>query len=114
LLAAVLAFAVTVMFWPSTAESPIVAATVSPSPVVAPTTDVKDVRVEHELIRVTQRTTLPPQTRFRPVRTPAISAKAPEATAPEMKKPEGIAGRAARAFLGDGRNRPQPFPRPGQ
>jgi hypothetical protein len=61
------------------------------------------VRVHHELIKVA-----PPAGPRRPVR-PA--PRSPSVRDPERQPP--FVERARRAFMGDGRYRPEPFPRPG-
>jgi hypothetical protein len=99
-----LTFAVTVLFWPTTAESPVVAATPD-----AP----RDVTVEHELIHASiVVATATPRPRLRPLRPLRTAALPPKAA--DSRKTPGLATRAAQAFLGDGRYRPEPFPRPGQ
>lgn len=102
------AFAV---LWPATAESPVGAV----GRVMADTVRTDDtVRIEHEVIhiapppRTSARRVLPERNRSLPVRFASDQRPAQRSKAPT------IAERATRAFLGDGRYRPQPFPRPGR
>lgn len=91
------------LLWPSTAESPAAAAP-PPSPGI--------VHVEHELILVPARKAEP---RRLPVRT-ATTRQAWRKPSPVPTSPpsDGIRARAGRILIGDGRYRPEPFPRPGR
>ena len=98
------ALAATALFWPATAESPVGAAAL---PSVAPVT------IERQLIHVPAR---PSRTtpRTRPPKPRVADGHVLAAKKPEREPAAGgLAARASRLLLGDGRHRPQPFPRPG-
>jgi hypothetical protein len=88
------------LLWPSRAESPV-QALVNGAPA--------EIRIEHQLIHVVE---APP-----PPRRPAAAALNRLAS---VRKPvqrarqETLVVRAGRLLMGDGRFRPEPFPRPGQ
>jgi hypothetical protein len=95
---------ISVLLWPRTATAPVAA---SPPPV-------DSVTVEHELVRVVPLHTSPPppptvrRNRPQPTRLAAVQ----RATNPLPAR--GVVERTKRAFFGDGRYRPEPFPRPGR
>ena len=99
------ALAASALFWPSTAESPVGAAAL---PSIAPVT------IERQLIHVPAR-----PSRATP-RTRPLKPRVAEGQVLAAKKTEhepsagGLAVRASRLLLGDGRHRPEPFPRPGR
>jgi hypothetical protein len=101
----VLTLAAVALLWPATAESPVGAATAAVVPAQAAA-----VTVEHELVLVSAPTSVAPAPRRRP--TP--SAVRLTAGPGRSLKPAGFALRAGRALIGDGRYRPEPFPRPGR
>jgi hypothetical protein len=80
-------------FWPQQAESPH-----------APPADARPVVVEHRFVTVPEPASAPPAV-ARPVRRAAVRSR-------PRREPGTLLGRAARAVLGDGRHRPEPFPRP--
>lgn len=88
------------LFWPTTAESPVGAAAL---PSIAPVT------IERQLIRVPARPIVIKPSKPRAAEGHLRAAKPLDRTAPA----NGIAARASRLLLGDGRHRPEPFPRPG-
>jgi hypothetical protein len=63
------------------------------------------VRVEHELIEVPLRLPQPPAAR-------TVATHAVDRRARHSPQPEHFVARARRALFGDGRYRPEPFPRP--
>ena len=88
------------LFWPSTAESPVSAAgAVLLSPV--------NVTLEHQLIHVPAAHVkkMPPRPRVSQATRLALRSSAPQ-------RQESLVSRAGRMLLGDGRYRPDPFPRP--
>jgi hypothetical protein len=91
------------LLWPSRADSPV-QALVNGAPA--------EIRIEHQLIRVTA----PVQ----PKRRPARAAMTRLAALDKLKKPgqrarrDALVVRAGRLLMGNGRYRPEPFPRPGQ
>ena len=89
-----------VLLWPSRAESPVHALVAS-----APA----DITIEHQLIQVTESAT----PRRRPP-TVAVSRVAAVRKPVQRSRQEALVVRAGRLLLGDGRYRPEPFPRPGQ
>ena len=101
----VLTLAAVALLWPATAESPVGAATAAMAPAQAAA-----VTVEHELVRVSAARSRAPAPRRRP--TPAAVRLTAGPGRP--LKPAGFALRAGRALMGDGRYRPEPFPRPGR
>lgn len=95
------------MLHPPPASSPRVDPTAVPpvvAPQISPETAGPSVRVEHELVRLPkprpQRINRPAQWRS----TRVAAAELPGSRAPLMV-------RARRAFVGDGRYKPEPFPR---
>jgi hypothetical protein len=96
--------------FPRRAESPLRASQApadfplraSQAPVPAP---LPSVTIEHDFVRIA------PTTRMgAPYRKIAAPAKRP----PAPRVSNSLLARAARAVLGDGRHRPEPFPRPGR
>ena len=88
------------LLWPSRAESPV-QALVNRTPA--------DIRIEHQLIQVAE----PPTPRRRPP-TVAVSRVAPVRKPAQRSRQEALVVRVGRLLMGDGRYRPEPFPRPGQ
>jgi hypothetical protein len=88
------------LFWPTTAESPVGAAALPP---IAPVT------IERQLIRVPARPMVTKPSKPRVAEGHLRAANPRERTAPA----KGLVVRASRLLLGDGRHRPEPFPRPG-
>lgn len=88
------------LLWPSRAESPV-QALVNSTPA--------DIRIEHQLIQVTES----PTPRRRPP-TVAVSRVASVRKPAQRSRQEALVVRAGRLLMGDGRYRPEPFPRPGQ
>jgi hypothetical protein len=93
--------AAAVVFVPSFAECPI------PARVAR---DGGAVRIEHQLVRIH---VTPERPVARVVRTRSVTESASAARAQNPAQP-GLLGRATRALVGDGRYRPDPFPRPGK
>jgi len=91
------------LLWPARADSPLGAE--APPPAAA-------VHVETQLIKVPER--FVGRTRSPKTRRPRISSanQLASGTTAETKAPESIAARAGRFVMGDGRHRPEPFPRP--
>ena len=87
---------------PATAESPAGA-----SPQATPSS----VRIEHQLVEAFERPRLASVPRRRQAMPPRPSAVQ---FADRSARPAGLAARAGRLLLGDGRFRPEPFPRPGR
>ena len=88
------------LLWPSRAESPI-QALVNGAPA--------EIRIEHQLIHVIE----PPA----PPRRPAAAAvnRLASVTKPVQRaRQDTLVVKASRLIMGDGRYRPEPFPRPGQ
>jgi len=102
----VLTLAAVALLWPATAESPVGAAT---APVAS--AQAAAVTVEHELVLASAATSMAAAPRRRPASTAVRLAAAAPA---RSLKPAGFAVRAGRALMGDGRYRPEPFPRPGR
>ena len=104
----VLMLAAVALLWPATAESPVGAAAAPLAPAQAAA-----VTVEHELVVVSPAPPLAatPPRRSAPPASPAVRLTAGPGRA---LKPAGFAVRAGRALVGDGRYRPEPFPRPGR
>jgi len=98
----VAALAAAALFWPSTAESPVSAAAQDGS-------TPEKVTIEHHLVHVpiVSATRLPPRPRLSSANRLASRNNAAE-------RPQNLVTRAGRALLGDGRYRPEPFPRPGR
>ena len=96
------ALAATALFWPATAESPVGAAAL---PAIAPVT------IERQLIHVPAR-----PTSVRPPKLPRLPEGNLRAARPQApaRPAGGVVARASRLLLGDGRHRPEPFPRPGR
>jgi hypothetical protein len=88
-----------VLLWPSRAESPVHAVASAPA----------DITIEHQLIQVTESAT----PRRRPP-TAAVSRVAAVRKPGQRSRREALVVRAGRLLMGDGRYRPEPFPRPGQ
>lgn len=76
-------------------------------PAPEPQPEERDVRVEHELIAVAEPSPPAPAARPNPVRAVPPAARARAERADATTSP----GKVRRAFLGDGRYRPEPFPR---
>jgi len=104
--------------WAQTGES--VAAIDAPAPVAAPPPALPDVRVRHEFVTVSAPSA--PEAPPRASRAVASAARTPAAArpAPGPDKPPAVRRasrdanffeRARRAVVGDGRYRPEPFPR---
>jgi hypothetical protein len=92
-------------FW-SSGEAPGVR--VSAEDVALPSADVPaapSVRLQHEYIRVTPPARPAPSRRALPARTAPLEPRKASST-------PAFVERARRALLGDGRHRPEPFPRP--
>lgn len=87
---------------PATADSPVGATAAATHP---------PVRIEHQLVEALER----PRIAIAPRRRQALPAR-PSAVklAVRSARPAGLAARAGRMLLGDGRFRPEPFPRPGR
>jgi len=99
-----LAFAVLVLHPPVTGRPP--QAPVTPAvqvPETAPALTAPSVRVQHELVRL-------PKPAPRVNRPPWRSTRTALANPPYGRAP--LLVRASRALVGDGRYRPEPFPRP--
>jgi hypothetical protein len=97
---AIAALGAVALLWPSRAESPVGASGL-PS--------LGHVTVQHQLIHVPVLTT--PR---RPVQAAAMAGqRRPSATA-QPRTERSLAARASRMLMGDGRYRPEPFPRPGR
>ena len=95
----VMTLGVVTLLWPSPADSP------AHRPVRA---DAPAVRIEHQLIRAT------PPARVRP-RVPVVSAVNRLASRTvEAPRSQSFVARASRVLTGDGRYRPEPFPRLGR
>jgi hypothetical protein len=92
------------LLWPSRAESPV-QALVQDDPADARPADVQ---IEHQLIRVAEPLPLPRRTAS-PVVNRLSSVRKPEQT-----RQDGFVVRARRLIVGNGRYRPEPFPRPGR
>jgi len=99
---------ISVLLWPRTATAPV-AASQPPGDSVA---------IEHELVRVAPLHTPPLHTppapptvrrnRLQPTKLAAVQKAA------NPLPPRGVVERTKRALFGDGRYRPEPFPRPGR
>jgi hypothetical protein len=91
--------ATTALLWPRPATAPVAAERAAND----------HVKVEHELIHVVpfRNAVTPPPPRIQRSSSvkPAVASKPPD-------RPKGALGRARRILLGDGRYRPEPFPRP--
>jgi hypothetical protein len=96
---AIAALGAVALLWPSRAESPVGATSLPPF---------SQVTVQHQLIHVPL--VAPPR---RPV--PSRGNAGPRlASGTDRRRPDrGLAARATRLLVGDGRYRPEPFPRPG-
>ena len=97
------ALTVGVLLWPRTATAPVAAA--------QPPAD--SVTIEHELVRVTPLPAPPSSQALRtnrpqPAKLPAVQRAANPLPA------RGVVERTRRVLFGDGRYRPEPFPRPGR
>lgn len=88
------------LLWPVPADSPLTAGQASPG----------RVRIQHELIQIVPR---PPAAPHRGIRRPRLSRSTRLAafTQPRPRTDANFAVRAGRLIAGDGRYRPQPFPR---
>ena len=99
----ILSAAALLTLYPATAESPVGAAT-RPSP--------PSIRVEHQIVEALEsprHVTSEPRRRQRlPPRPSAVQY------AVRSEPSAGLVARAGRLFFGDGRFRPEPFPRPGR
>lgn len=83
----------------------------SPAPVLSPATTAS-VRIERQLVYVSE-----PVAAVRPPRRHVSAPATRYAVAPlprTREKPHGFVERAGRMLLGDGRYRPEPFPRAGR
>jgi hypothetical protein len=89
---------------PALAESPMVEPPPAPALNEAPA-----VRVVHELVGATVLIERP----IEPIGRRSAARRAPAAPSRHTQQP-GIVSRARQLLLGDGRHRPQPFPRVGQ
>jgi hypothetical protein len=89
------------LLWPSPADSPVrTAIPAEPAPV----------RIEHQLIRINPP---PPPQRPRP-RVAYLVNRLADGKTPPAPPSRGLVVRAGRMLVGDGRYRPEPFPRPGR
>lgn len=88
------------LLWPVPAESPLPAGHESPG----------RVRIEHELIRAAPAPRAAPHRANRPPKLSGATRLAALKPSPE-RPPANLAVRAARLLAGDGRYRPEPFPR---
>ena len=96
----VLVLTLAALLWPTRAESPV-QAVVKTAPA--------DVTIEHQLIRVEESR--------RTLRRPRVAAanRLAAFTKPIQRGGQpALVVRAGRLIMGDGRYRPEPFPRPGQ
>jgi len=105
-----LAFAV-LMLNPPLGNRPAPAPAKTSAAPAAPVIVAPSVRIEHELVRLPQPQAQPPA---QPKPTPRVSrpwrsTRMAHATQPESRP--RLLVRASRAFVGDGRFRPEPFPR---
>ena len=89
--------------WPAMAESPVGA--------TRPQT-VASVTIEHQLVDAVELPARPVLTPRR--RAPLPTRRAAVQFAAAASRPVGFAARAGRIFFGDGRYRPEPFPRHGR
>jgi hypothetical protein len=84
----------------------------TPQPAEPDRRTTNSVRVERELIHV------PPPRRDAPVSRADLhrpnAVKFAAVRGPAARPPNSVIGRARRMLLGDGRYRPEPFPRPGR
>ena len=92
------------LLWPSRAESPVHALVYDEPAAVQP----PDVRIEHQLIRVAEPLPVP-----RRATSPAVN-RLSSVRKPEQIRQDGFVVRAGRLIVGNGRYRPEPFPRPGR
>jgi hypothetical protein len=95
------------MLHPPPASSPRVDSTaVRPDvvPQAPPETAGPSVRIEHELVRL-------PKPRTQPINRPAQLRSTRKAAAEPADSRAALIVRARRAFVGDGRYKPEPFPR---
>ncbi len=91
------------LLWPSRAESPV-QALVNSTPA--------DIRIEHQLIQVAESPT--PRRRPPTVAVSRVASVRKPAQRSRQETQETLVVRAGRLLMGDGRYRPEPFPRPGQ
>ena len=89
------------LLWPSPTDGPSRGAAPSEPPAV---------QIEHQLIRAAP---APSPQRPRARLLHAVNRLAVART-PAAQRPENFAVRAGRLLMGDGRYRPEPFPRPGR
>jgi len=89
------------LLWPSPTDAPNRSAAPSEPPAV---------QIEHQLIRIAP---APSPQRPRPRLLHAVNRLA-VARPPSAQRPDSFALRAGRLLVGDGRYRPEPFPRPGR
>lgn len=89
------------LLWPSTVDSPVRAAAAAPEP--AP------VRIEHQLIRISP----PAPARSRPRVSSTVNRLA-NMKPRQVPRADSFVARAGRLLMGEGRYRPEPFPRPGR
>ena len=78
----------------------------APAPPSGPP-EVQAVRVEHEFITLAEEAPL--ENVSRPMKSSAVRAVQPARRS--VSEPRTLVGKTRRALLGDGRNRPEPFPR---
>jgi hypothetical protein len=96
---------------PATAESPVGASQQATRPAV---------HVEHQLVEALERSRVaiaPRRRQAMPARPSAVQFAARPSAVQFAVRPDpaaGLAARAGRLLLGDGRFRPEPFPRPGR
>lgn len=99
----IVALSATALLWPRPAIAPISAQ--------QPPAD--RVRIEHELLRVVPLIGSRPPRPARASRPAAV--KVAGAQGEDIRsQPRGLVGRARRVLFGDGRYRPEPFPKPGR
>ena len=92
------------VLWPSRAESPVQALVRDDPADVQPA----DVQIEHQLIRVAEPRPVPRRATSTAVNRLSSVRK------PEQIRQDGFVARAGRLIVGNGRYRPEPFPRPGR
>jgi hypothetical protein len=101
---------------PSLAEAPTTPARPSPATenVTIAQADSRPVHIEHELVVIRVTSALPRRTANTASARPALRGRKPSVALARDERRGAPLVRAARAFVGDGRYRPEPFPRPGR